>query len=233
MTARKLPPGETLAVIFILGAPQPPPEDGPPPKGNRGEGWTCLPGCGLFQGEVEDSPPSKGDLREVSPGRKDKPPAPKENGEGVSFAGGSPPLPVRGPALPGWELVPGKLENSPPSKRNCGKCLPGERISRPPPRKRGGRLIRRGKPAPAGDWETALPGWELVPGELENSPPTKGDLREVPPGGRDKPPAPWGNGGRWPAPREKPALPELWRLLCRRLEGIPPGGETAGLPAAV
>ena len=84
----------------------------------------------------------------------------------------------------------GSLRIPRPRKGTCGKCLPGEGISRPPPRKRGGRLIRRGQPAPAGDWGTALPGWELVPGELENSPPTKGDLREVPPGGRDKPPAP-------------------------------------------
>ena len=59
------PMGRPLRSFFILGAPQPPPEDGPPPKGNRGEGWNCLQGCGLFQGEVEDSPPSNGDLREV------------------------------------------------------------------------------------------------------------------------------------------------------------------------
>lgn len=108
MTARKLPPaGRPLRSFFILGAPQPPPSKGdlrevplrgkgsrPPPRKtgrvSHSPGAACPcrglgnrpAGLGLFQGELENALPSKGDLREVPLRGRDKLLVPEENGEG-------------------------------------------------------------------------------------------------------------------------------------------------------
>ena len=88
MTARKLPPGETLAVIFILGAPQPPPEDGPPTRNKTGGGRPALrekpalPGWACSRGSLR-IPPSKGDLREVPLRGKGSRPPPRKTGRAL------------------------------------------------------------------------------------------------------------------------------------------------------
>ena len=116
--------------------------------------------AGPVPGELENALLSKGDLREVPLRGKGSRPSPEENGKGVSFAGGSPPLP--GIGKPPWRAG-GRFRESLripcPRKGTCGKFLSEGGGAARPREKRGGRLIRRGQPAPAGDWGTALPGW--------------------------------------------------------------------------
>ena len=102
-----------------------------------------------------------------------------------------------------------------PRKGTCGSASPRKGEPPVPREKRGGCLIRRGQPAPAGDWGTAPPGWELVPGELENSLLSKGDLREVPLRGRGSHPPPRKTGRVSHSPEE--ARP------CRELGNRPAG----------
>ena len=159
MTARKLPPAGRPLRSFLfceLPSPRPPPEDGPPTRNKTGGGRPAL---------------------------REK------------------------PAPPGWELVPGEFENSLLSKGDLREVsLRGEM---PTPGVNGGDAPFPGKKAALPQRETALPGWELVPGEFENSPPSNGDLREVPPGRKDKPPAPRGKRGRALFPEERCALLQI------------------------
>ena len=136
--------------------------------------------CGLFfiLGAPQP-PPSKVGLAGSASPRKGEPPAPEKNGEGVSFAGGSPPLPGIGepPCRAG-----GMLQRSlriPRLERGIAGSASPRKGEPPAPRgKRGGCLIRRGQPAPAGDWGTALPGWGYAPEKFENSLLSKGGVRK-------------------------------------------------------
>ena len=66
--------------------------------------------------ELPSPRPRKWDLREVPLRGKGSRPPPEKNGEGVSFAGGSPPLPGIGEPPCRAGPVPGELENALPSK---------------------------------------------------------------------------------------------------------------------
>ena len=92
MTARKLPPrGDPcgLFLSWVRPSPRPPPEDGPPTRNKTGGGRPALrekpalPGWGYAPGEFENSPPLKGDLREVPLRGKGSRPPPRKTGRAL------------------------------------------------------------------------------------------------------------------------------------------------------
>ena len=95
--------------------------------------------CGLFLSWVRPSPrPRKGTCGKCLSEEGISCLSPRKNGEGVSFAGGSPPLPGIGePPCRGWGTVPREFENSLPSKGDLRKVPLRGKGSRPPPEKNG------------------------------------------------------------------------------------------------
>ena len=192
----------------------------PAPAGDWG---TALPGWACSRGSLR-IPPSKGDLREVPLRGKGSRPHPEENGEGVSFAGGSLPLPGIGEPPCRAGPVPGELENALPSKGDLREVSLRGRGSHPPPRKTGRVSHSPEEARPCRELGNRPAGLGLFQGSLRMPCPRKVTcgkcLSEE--RGADR-------------PREKRGGPCSLRkgMPCCRLEVIPPGWGNPGVPAAV